>query len=176
MRVNRIQNYNNTYSPAFGVKFRKKDIEKIIQDVNYRYDENQDMSIYPKIYTMIKYLEEVPGDIATIEYTTINNKGKDITLKNKKAINTAIENNKHINVQIQVRYGDKQYDYKCIGWDEEHKSPLKSLECATLAFDDRKGGEYHEDYVHMPKIIFDLKWWGNRHKTVDDVRKLAIDA
>lgn len=179
MRIDSIQNYS--YKPAFGVKFTKKDIEEILNDNSiYRikkYDQD-DCSVYPKIYTMIKHLEEAPGDIAHIHYVdyTSNTKGRIIT--NKGEIQKIIKNNQPLQAEIRY-YNDSNNPYGHFLGCSEECSPVEALEMSTLAFDDNAGpkdSEYHEDYVHMTKRAFEEEWWKNRHKTKEDIRKLAIDA
>lgn len=172
MRINSIQNYNNFNSVSFGAKFRKKDIKELI---SYTYVMNDDdKSSFPKLYTMLKYLEECPGDVAYLEYVT---KGKDNCfrpVKSQKERYEIIENNFEKPLGVRIYTIPKEFSYQkkhYIGEDYEGASPFDALKDATVTDKDE-----HYDYVHMPERIFEQEWWKNRDKTTEDIKKLAIDA
>ena len=102
-----------------------------------------------------------------------------IEIKNKEEMLNTIRHNKYYEAQIRVYNNDKEKtDFEIIGNSniEDDHSPLTALQDATLAFTKSDDEETHFNYVRMPKMIFEQEWWKNRHKTADDIRKLAIDA
>lgn len=185
MRINSIQNYNRyNHGPAFGVKFNQKDINSILNSISEEYiygAEVEDYSVYPKVYTMLKYLEEIPGDKAYIRYITLDNNRKPKILKDESMVYNLERNDEYVKSEICIN-SKESAEPEIIGEnDSKPISLVKALEDATLAFSTDKhaaetDSEYHGKYIHMPKMIFEQEWWKNRHKTSEDIRKLAIDA
>jgi hypothetical protein len=185
MKINNIQSYNRVnHSPAFGVKFNQKDINTILNSVSEEYiygDKGADYSIYPKVYTMLKYLEEIPGDKAYIRYITLDNNWKPQILTDESTMYNLARNNEYVKSEICISTKGCSVP-EVIGENDGNPASLvKALERATLAFStdkhaDETNKEFHEKYIHMPRIIFEQEWWKNRHKTSEDIRKLAIDA
>lgn len=174
MRISNIQGYNNRYSqnePSFGLKFRKKDIKEFLNEAIW--EDDDDKSIYPKLYTMLKYFEEIPGDVAYIEYVTKKEGSQYHTIvRTKKEMQDIIENGKNLGVRIYAYTDDfdpkRKIEY---GWNYNNGSVIKALEKATVTDEDK-----HWNTLKMPERIFEQEWWKNRHVTSEDIKKLAIDA
>jgi len=176
MRISRIQNYKNNYNQTFEAKFRKKDIKELINYTSFIDDE--DKSAYPKLYTMLKHLDEqCPEDVAYLEYVTKTKDGKYFRpVKNDKERWEIVENNfeKPLGVRIYTRpqdYKDRYEKKDFIGHSLDQASPFEALKDATITNDDT-----HFGYIHIPENIFEQEWWKNKDKTAEDIKKLAIDA
>ena len=164
----KIYPINNNCQNSFNAKFTKKDIKELIQVCD-----TDNKSVYPKIYTMLKYLTEAPFEKVQFEYV-VDKKGdkKYRIVKRKNDLYKYIEENKSIGVQIVSfveKYGRKSKEI--LGVDYQKAVPMNALKDATVTAEDE-----HYGYIKMPERIFEQEWWNNRHVTVDDIKKLAIDA
>lgn len=119
-------------------------------DVNALIEEAQKIPAgLPKLYTMLEFLDTVPARYVHF-------------VKHKPSAN------------ISYMGPEREYDYFLKAEDgilgHSTESNLDALKDACIESKFMRG-----KHLHMPKSVYENKWWNNRNVTEEDVKNLSLD-
>lgn len=137
-----VQPINKTNS--FRARFPKSDLNQLIKRAD------STVAGMPKLYTMIDFLDKLPG---------------------KRAQFLIKEDNTHLNkVYTSIFDYTLRIDGRIVGYSAKDNWSALSNAC----IDDTM--PQFGKHIHMPRSVFENKWWNNLNKTEEDIMKFAIDA
>ena len=131
---------------SFRAKFPINDINNLISE-QHKFGKNQ-LPSYPQIYTFLEYLAEIPGNVARLVKGDSYGGGWSTP-------------GFYPRIEIDGQLFKESNSCSGYCWYDVLKSSI--LDGTEKTFG-------------MPKSVFEQTWWKHRNVTVDDIRKMALNA
>lgn len=138
----------NNNQPQFRAKLPKSELNSFVSSALTR-DKNAGI---PKLYTLLEQLDKTPGDKAEIKSLIKNNQSSVL------GFGLDCYGTNHCQLRI---------DGKLVGEGSNIYDTLYSAMTSAKTKDGRK--------ISMPQSVFDIMWWENRDKTVQDMEQFLRD-